>query len=168
MALGQQPFLAFAVADWRLALPLRQVRRVVPLPPLDAPMGAPPFIEGFFDYQGAPVAALRMDRLFGLAQESLDIYTPLIVVDVDGLTTALHVARIDGIRDVADADLQPIGRDETFNACVVARFGHGGESVYVLSKDELLLAKERATVVSHRRMGEQRITLTQMRLADAS
>jgi chemotaxis signal transduction protein len=168
MALGQQPFLMFAVAEWRLALPLRKLRRVVPLPPLEAPFGAPPFIEGFFDFQGAPAAALRLDRLFGLGEESLGIYTPLIVVDTGDVMVALHVERIDGICGIADADLQPIGRDETFNACVVARFGHGGETVYVLSKDELLLAKERATVVAHARRREQRIALTEPRLADAS
>jgi chemotaxis signal transduction protein len=161
-------YLAFTVAGWRLALPLEELRRVVPLPLLQAPAGAPHFIEGFFDFEGAPVAALRLDRLFGVAEEILGIYTPLIVLQAGELALALHVQRIDGILSVADASIQPIGREETFNACIVGRISDREDTIYLLSKDELLLAEERAKVAAHHAMREQRLEQLETRLAHAS
>jgi chemotaxis signal transduction protein len=163
----QQPLLAFTVATWRLALPLSHIRRIVPLPFLQAPLGAPRFVEGFFDFQGAPVAVLRLDRLFGLEEEKLGVYTPLLVLDVDALAVALHVDRIDGILNARESEVQPIGRDETFNACVVGRIGDRGETVYLLAKDELLLAEERAKIASHRVMRQQRLADLETPLAHA-
>jgi chemotaxis signal transduction protein len=166
--MGQRPLLLFSVATWRLALPLKDVRRIVPLPLLQAPLGAPRFVEGFFDFQGEPVATLRLDRLFGLEEEKLGIYTPLLVLSVGGLAVALHVGRVDGVLNANDTEIQPIGRDETFNACVVGRFGERGETVYLLAKDELLLAEERARVAAHRVMRQKRLDGLETHLAHAS
>jgi chemotaxis signal transduction protein len=161
-------YLAFTVAGWRLALPLEELRRIVPLPSLQAPVGAPHFIEGFFDFEGVPVAALRLDRLFGAAEEILGIYTPLIVLQVSELALALHVQRVDGILSVAETSIQPIGREETFNACVVGRISDRENTIYLLSKDELLLAEERAKVAAHHAMRGQRLEQLETRLAHAS
>jgi chemotaxis signal transduction protein len=165
---AQRSFLAFTVAGWRLALPLEDLRRVVPLPLLQAPIGAPRFVEGFFDLEGTPVAALRLDRLFSLREDKLGIYTPLVVLQVGGLAVALHVERIDGILSVAETAIQPIGRGETFNACVVGRISDRENAVYVLSKDEILLAEERAKIAAHRAMRQQRLDELETRLAHAS
>lgn len=165
---GPQAFLAFRVATWRLALPLAEVRRVVPLPFLTPPLGAPHFVEGFFDFQGAPVAVIRLDRLFSLDDGQLGVYTPLIVLDVAGLAVGMHVARIDGILEVEASRIQAIGRDETFNACVMARISDKGETVYVVSRDELLLAEERAKIVAHQKMKEERLDDLATGLAHAS
>lgn len=162
----QQALLAFTVASWRLAVPLSEARRVVPLPYLQQSPGAPHFVEGYFDYLGEPVAAIRLDRLFGLEEERLGIYSPLIVLDVQGLGIALHVRRVDGILD--GSAVQPIGRGETFNACVIGRLSEHGESIYVLSKDELLMAEERAKVAAHQATGQQRLDNLETQLAHAS
>lgn len=165
--MARQQLLAFTVSTWRLALPLRDIRRIVPLPFLQAPLGAPRFVEGFFDFQGAPVAVLRLDRLFDLKEEKLGIYTPLLVLSSGTPAVALHVGRVDGVMDAKEGDVQPIGRDETFNACVVGRISDGGETVYLLAKDELLLAEERAKIASHRAMRQQRLDDLETPLAHA-
>jgi chemotaxis signal transduction protein len=163
---GARTLLAFTVATWRLALPLRDVTRIVPLPLLQAPLGAPRFVEGFFDLQGTPVAVVRLDRLFRVEEERLGLYSPLIVLSVQDTPIALHVGRIDGILD--DADVRPLGHDETFNACVVGQISDRGETTYLLARDELLLAEERAKVESHRAMRQQRLDALEGHLAHAS
>ena len=133
------------------------VRRVVPVPLLQAPVGAPAFVEGFFDFRGTPVAAVRLDRLLNLGEELLGIYSPLVILNGEDPPVALHVASITSIVKLANLEVQPIGRDETFNACVVGRLSDGGETVYVLSAKDLLLAEERSTIAAHRTIHEQRL-----------
>lgn len=133
------------------------VRRVVPLPLLEQPVGAPDFVEGFFDFGGAPVAAVRLDRLLALGEEPLGIYSPLLVLRGEDPPIALHVTSVTAILKLTSLDVQPIGRDETFNACVVGRLSDGGETVYVLSAENLLLAEERATIAAQRTMHARRL-----------
>lgn len=131
------------------------VRRVVPLPLLEQPVGAPSFVEGFFDFGGVPVAALRLDRLLNLGDETLGIYSPLMILRGEDPPVALHVTRVTAILKLTD--VQPIGRDETFNACIVGRLSDRGETVYVLSAEEILLAEERATIAAHRAIHQRRL-----------
>ncbi len=157
MVVDRRPLLTFAAAGRRLALPLEDIRRVVPLPLLQTPAGAPQFVEGFFDYVGSPVAVVRVDRLLGLGEERLGIYSPLLVLKSEDPPIALHVGRVLSILKPTDAELQPIGEDETFNACVIARVSIGGDTVYVLSSKALLLTEERATVAAHHATRRQRL-----------
>ena len=154
----RKAYLTFTVETWRLALPLEDVRRVIPLPILQAPLGAPRFIEGIFDFRGEPVAAIRLDRVFGLEEKKLGVYSPLLVLDATGLAVALHVDRMDGILNLDETDVQSIGREETFNACIAGRFADPrGDTIFLLSKDELLLAEERAKIVELQAMRQRRL-----------
>src|SRR6185503_9546708 len=95
--MDQEPLLAFSVAARRLALPLGAIRRVAPVPLLLPPVGAPHFVEGFFDFQGEPAAAIRLDRLLGLAEGELGLYTPLLILANEDQRIALHVDKVDAI-----------------------------------------------------------------------
>ena len=149
--------LLFRIAGRRLALPLDTVRNVAPVPLLRRPVGAPPFVEGFFDFQGEPVAAIRPDRLLDLDEEDLGIYAPLLVLGGAARGIALHVARIDQVMLVDDGAIQPIGDDATLNACVIGRISHGGETIYLLSASRLLLDAERETLAAHAVMKRRRL-----------
>jgi chemotaxis signal transduction protein len=124
---------------------------------LETPAGAPAFLEGFFDFAGTLVAAVRLDRLLSLGEEPLGVYSPLLILRRSDPPIALHVTAVHAILELGAADIHPIARDETFNACVVGRVGLRGETTYVLSADEIMLAEERATVASHRTMRRQRL-----------
>jgi chemotaxis signal transduction protein len=156
-SIDRQSLLVFTVADRRLGLPLNDVRRVVPLPLLQPPTGAPAFVEGVFDFRGAPVAAIRIDRLLALGEDKLGLYSPLLLLKDSDPAIALHVGRVVAILKSSEVDVQPIGRDETFNACVVGRFSDRGETVYLLSTDNILMAEERAKVAAQRAMKRRRL-----------
>lgn len=155
--MSQGRAVLFAMSGRRLALPLYDVRRIVPLPRLQAAVGAPRFVEGFFDFQGRAAAALRLDRLFDLDEEPLGLYAPLIVLHQEEPLIALHVARVTSIVDLPTSSLQAIGEGETFNGCVVGRFGAGGDTAFLLSVQNLLLAEERARLAAHMAMRDRRL-----------
>jgi chemotaxis signal transduction protein len=166
--MDQFAFLQFRAAGRVLALPLGDVRRVEPLPLLAAPIGTPHFVEGYFDYRGAPVAALRLDRLLDLAEDTLGLYTPLLLLAEDNPAIALHVGRVDAIRRIRATDIQPIGKDGSFNECVVGRISDGSDTVYLLSAENLLLAEERATVAAHTALMRQRLDALTTKVAYAT
>jgi chemotaxis signal transduction protein len=155
--MDRRTLLAFTAAGRRLALPLDDVRRVVPLPLLQAPTGAPQFLEGFFDFRGTPVAVVRIDRLLSLGEEKLGIYSPLLVLKEEAPPVALHVGGVTSILKLTAADIQPIGRDGTFNTCVVGRLNDRGETIYLLSTKNILLAEERAKIAAYRAMKARRL-----------
>ena len=70
---------------------------------------------------------------------------------------ALHVTRVNAVVKASGADVQPISRDETFNACVVGRYNDRGETVYLLSVKSILLVEERAKISAHRAMKKRRL-----------
>jgi len=149
--------LAFNVAGKKLALPLADIRRVAPLPLLSAQVGAPYFAEGFFDYQGAPVAVVRLDRLLGLGDEPLGLYTPLLILKSEDPAIAFHVGRTNAILKLPASRFQPIGEDESLNDCVAGRISEAGETIYLLSTERLLLNEERARLAAHKAMMQRRL-----------
>jgi chemotaxis signal transduction protein len=155
--MDRRALIVFTAASRRLALPLEDIQRVLPVPLLQPPAGAPAFVEGFFDFRGAPVAVVRIDRLLSLGDERLGVYAPLLLLKQSEPMVALHVGGVTGILKATAIDVQPIGRDETFNTCVVGRLNHRGETVYVLSTANILLAEERARIAAHRTMKQKRL-----------
>jgi chemotaxis signal transduction protein len=153
----QQKLLSFTISDRRLALPLEAVNRVIPLPLLAPPIGAPYFVEGFFDYLGAPLAAIRLERLLGLPESHLGLYSPLLVLAGTERGLALHVGKADGITNADLSQVQPIPDNETLNGCVFGRFSDQAETVYLLDKGRLLLAAEREKLDAHQIMVEGRL-----------
>ena len=148
--------LLFRIAGRRLALPLDTVRNVAPVPLLRRPVGAPPFVEGFLDFQGEPVAAIRPDRLLDLDEEDLGIYAPLLVLGDAARGIALHVARIDQVMRVDDIVIEPIGDDDAQR--VRDRPDRLRQrNVWLLSASRLLLDAERETVAAHAVMKRRRL-----------
>jgi chemotaxis signal transduction protein len=153
----RKKLLSFMVAGRKLALPLETVRYVAPLPLLQPPIAAPAFLEGFFDFQGAPVAALRLDRLFGLPDAAPSLYAPLLILADAAEAVALHVDRIDRVIAIDSDAMQAIDSDATFNGCVTARLDDGCDTLYIVDPCRLLLAAERERLAAHQAMMQRRL-----------
>lgn len=124
------------------ALPLADVREVLACPTLTIGPGQPPFIAGFFALDGRAALVLRLDRLLGLPDSPDDLYAPLIHLSGSGPARLLLVDRAVSVVPVIDP--VPAGREESFNSCVTARFGHEGRLVHLLDRARLLLNAEDA------------------------
>jgi chemotaxis signal transduction protein len=163
----RRTLLAFRIAGHRLALPLAAIRLVAPVPLLAPPIAAPHFVEGYFDFQGTPVPAIRLDRLFGLDDVELGLYAPLLILaGADAI--ALHIETVDGLVKIAPSSIQPIGEGDTLNGCVVGRIGEGSDTIYVADADRLLLAAERETLAAHRAMMQRRLAALESDAVHAS
>lgn len=161
-ALDPFGLLVVHVLGIHLALPLQAVREIVPVPLLTQPPGAAPFLAGFFDYRGKPVPVLRLDRLLGRPEERLGLYAPLVILGTSDLPLALHVARTETVvRDAPTGAIQPIEAHETLNGCLTGRLTLHNRTVYLLSTERLLLAKERATLLAQQDLVARRLACLQ-------
>ena len=88
-----------------VALPLDTVRNVAPVPLLRRPVGAPPFVEGFFDFQGEPVAATVPIGCSTSTKKTSASTGAAPGTRRRGARVALHVARIDQVMRVDDTAL---------------------------------------------------------------
>lgn len=127
-----------------MALPLADVREVLPLPELGAGPGQPPFVAGHFILDGEVALVLRLGQLLGLADSPPDFYAPLIRLRADGIgpTRLLLVDRVETV--LAAPVCEPAPPEDSFNGCVLARFAHAGRLVHVLDRHRLLLTEEAA------------------------
>lgn len=106
--------LVFHIGADRYGLPLRQVRRVLPLLELkDIPL-APASVAGLMNLHGDPVPVIDLARISGGAPARQHFDTRIVVVDYagpDGVLRALGLMaeRVQGVQEVAQQELVPSG-----------------------------------------------------------
>ncbi len=147
--------LTFEVAGWRCALPVCDVREIVPLPELARAPGESALIAGFMNLRGAAVPVLDAARLFGLRPSPRTMHTPLIVLN--GSEAVLLVDRVFNIARVLPASLLPVPLDSCFNNCTAAQVETEHGVVNLLSRDRLLLEKERQYLAEVRAEAQRRM-----------
>jgi purine-binding chemotaxis protein CheW len=135
--------LVFRLGPQAYALPLAEVREVIPLAALYAPPLMPALLAGFLNLGGTAVPVVRLDRLFDLPEPPPPgRYTPLLLLRAHEGSLALLVERIDSIVKLADADVLPVAPEQAFNDCVTGVATVDAHVVLILSSERLLLEKE--------------------------
>lgn len=148
-------YVVFGLSGHTLALPAASVTRFLPLPALDRPPASPRAVAGVFRWQGRVVPVLRVDRLLGLADSALSLYTTLLLVDRDDGPLALAVERVHGI--VATADAQEIAEGLSFEGCALAVIPHAGGTATVIDPGRLLTHVEERLLEDFRTQTEERL-----------
>jgi purine-binding chemotaxis protein CheW len=144
--------LVFHLAGQAYALPLEEVQEIVPMAELSRPPGMPSALAGFLNLGGCAVPVLRLDRLFGLREQDIGLYTPLLVLRQVENRVALMVERVSDLRTLPAEAILPVPPDHSFNDCaegIVLVEGPGNSYhacadrvVVVLSAGRILLEKE--------------------------
>lgn len=106
--------LVFHIGPDRYGLPLRQVRRVLPLLELKGIPLAPDSVAGLMNLHGAPVPVIDLARLSGGAPSRLHFDTRILVADYTAPDGAVHALglmaeRVQGVQDVVERALAPSG-----------------------------------------------------------
>ena len=106
--------LVFHIGPDRYGLPLRQVRRVLPLLELKGIPLAPDSVAGLMNLHGDPVPVIDLSRISGGAPSQLHFDTRIVVADYVAPGGAVHALglmaeRVQGVQDVAQQDLAPSG-----------------------------------------------------------
>ena len=106
--------LIFHIGPDRYGLPLRQVRRVLPLLELKGIPLAPDSVAGLLNLHGDPLPVIDLSRISGGAPSRQHFDTRIVVADYkapDGTVHALGLMaeRVQGVQDVSTQDLAPSG-----------------------------------------------------------
>jgi purine-binding chemotaxis protein CheW len=134
--------MVFHLAEQAYALPLRAVQEVVPLASLSQPPGLPSVLAGFLNLGGTAVAVVRLDRLFGLPDQPVGLYTPLLILRQVDPPIALLVDRVSEILTIPQEAILPLRENHSFNDCAEGVATVGARVILLLSAQRILLDKE--------------------------
>lgn len=151
------PALVFEVAGQLYALPLADIREVVPMARLAATPCRPAVLDGFLNLGGVAVAVVALGRLFGLTDSPPGSHTPLLVLRHATPPVALRVYRVSHILRPADGEVVPVRDDHSFNGCVRGVAAADGRTVLFLAADLLLLDKEQQVLAEFQDREQQRL-----------
>jgi chemotaxis-related protein WspB len=106
--------LVFHIGPDRYGLPLRQVRRVLPLLELKGIPLAPDSVAGLMNLHGDPVPVIDLSRIGGGAPARQHFDTRIVVADYTDVGGRLHALglmaeRVQGVQDVPQQELAPSG-----------------------------------------------------------
>jgi len=134
--------LLFNLARQTYALPLQELQEIVPMAQLVRPPGMPSFVAGFLHLRGEAIPVVRLDRLFGVSDTTLGLYTPLLVLRHSDNRMALVVDKVERIVNVAANGILPVPADHSFNDCADGMFTYEGGIILLLSAERILQEKE--------------------------
>jgi purine-binding chemotaxis protein CheW len=101
-------FVVVQLGNTRFALPAADCREVLRPPRIVKVPGAGEHIRGIINLRGEIVAVTDLTPLLGLERSELPPQPQLVVVAANGLTTALLVARVEGLIHVAIDTIEPV------------------------------------------------------------
>ena len=134
----------FRVSAADLALPLADVREILPCPILGSLPGMPSVLAGWFVLDGQTASALRLDRILDLPERPPALYSHLMRLKNIEPPCLLVVDEVCEVVALEDPRSVPVG--QTFNECVTGRVDWAGRVWHVLDRDRLLLRQERFAV----------------------
>jgi chemotaxis signal transduction protein len=161
--------LIFHTSGLHCAFPLAEVREIVPMATLYFSPGLPSALAGFLDLRGTPVPIIRLDRLFGLPEQTPGLHTPMIVLrgvlgpvggPIGGQGGGLVGVSVDSVRSIVPAPtswLLAIPPDLTFGGCTTAVFQLDGDLISLLSPAALLTANEDRLLADYIVMSQARL-----------
>jgi purine-binding chemotaxis protein CheW len=154
---SQEQFVIFHAAGQAYALGVNEVREIVPMAELSRPPGSPSILAGFLNLAGQPLPVIRLNRMFGLPDQPLGLYTPLLILRGPDQRLALQVDRVSQITAIAAGAILPAGDHHSFNDCVLGMLRLADEVVLLLSLERILLDKERQCIAELEAAEQERL-----------
>jgi chemotaxis-related protein WspB len=104
-------FLIFDLGHDRYGLPVRDVRRLLPLMELKRIPQAPDFVAGLMNLHGRPVPVLDLCRLACGRECTSHFDTRIVLVDYRGLPLGLIAERVSGVQEIDGGAFSDSGVD---------------------------------------------------------
>ena len=151
--------LLFDVSGCLCAFPVQAIREIVHIAADERVPGQPSILHGFLNLHGEPIAIVSLSRLFGLAEQVLNLYSLILLIRIASDTIGVLADSVEGVSVVAASDLRPLPVNHSFNDCAEAQFTSEDRVATLLACDRILLEKERrclaeVTELARRRLDE--------------
>lgn len=148
----------FRLAGQGFAIPVADVREVVPYCWLERPPRMPAFLQGVLNLGGDAVPVLRLDHLLGLPSAGdPGLEASMLIMRNDAAPLALLVDRVEGVRDASACQLAPLDDEQSFQGCVGGQL-HGPQgAAHLLSWRRVLLVEERARLAQFQADAAERL-----------
>jgi purine-binding chemotaxis protein CheW len=138
----QRSILLFHLGDQAYGIPLHAVQEVVLMPELARPHNSPAMLAGFLNLAGKAISVLRLSSLFGLPEQPIKLYTPIIVLRHPDYHLALVVEKMSRIVSLSENAFMPVPGKHSLNGCIEGVATIAGQSIFLLSPQRILFEKE--------------------------
>ncbi|MGE5514454.1 MAG: chemotaxis protein CheW [Bacteroidota bacterium] len=132
----------FRLSGELFAIPVAEVREVVPYAWLEQPPRMPTFIQGVLNLGGLAVPVLRLDVLLGTPSATIGLDASILIMKTDDAPLALLVEHVEGVRAAADFQYAAIDDRQSFQGCLAGQLSSPTFSVHLLSWHKVLLEEE--------------------------
>ncbi|MGE5546065.1 MAG: chemotaxis protein CheW [Solirubrobacterales bacterium] len=154
---GLDSVVIFRLGGQAFAIPVDDVREVVPIAWLAKPPQLPSFVEGILNLAGAAIPVLRLDMLMGVADSRFGLEASILIMRGDN-PVGLLVEHVDGVKRTGTFTHIPVDPASSFNGCLAGELaGEGGSVIHLVSWENLLLAEERQRLDDFRSRADQRL-----------
>lgn len=148
----------FRLGGQLFAIPVVEVREVVPYAWLARPPRMPAFVQGVLNLGGAAVPVLRLDHLLGLPPAaSIGLDASILIMRSDGAPLGLLVEHVEGVRAASAFEYTALDDHHSFQGCVSGQLHGPSGSVHLVSWRQVLLEEEERRLDQFRRDAEQRL-----------
>lgn len=134
--------LLFRLDKQTYALPIDAISKIVPMAQLVQTPASAQLLAGMLNLGGQALPVLKLARLFGLTEQAIQLYTPLIVLRHESCPVALLVDAVIGMQKFNSNELVPLQAGYCLHDCASGLFAHAGEHVVLLDEHRLLSEQE--------------------------
>lgn len=133
----------FRLSGQFFAIPVADVREVVPYAWLEQPPRMPAFVQGVLNLGGLAVPVLRLDTLLGTLPAAIGLDASILIMKGTDSPLGLLVEHVEGVRSAAEFQFSAIDDRQSFQGCLAGQLQDPtGLAVHLLSWRQVLMAEE--------------------------
>lgn len=150
----------FRLSGQLFAIPVADVREVVPYAWLEQPPRMPAFVQGVLNLGGLAVPVLRLDALLGTAPARIGLDASILIMKGTDSPLALLVEHVEGVRSAAEFQFSAIDDRQSFQGCLAGQLQDAtGLAVHLLSWRQVLMAEEARRLDHFQQSAQDRLAL---------
>lgn len=149
----------FRLSGQLFAVPVADVREVVPYAWLEQPPRMPAFVQGVLNLGGVAVPVLRLDALLGTPKAAFGLEASILIMKGTDSPLGLLVEHVEGVRAATDFQFSAIDDRQSFQGCLAGQLQDPtGLAVHLLSWRQVLLVEEARRLEHFQQSAQDRLS----------
>lgn len=149
--------VVFRLGGQLFAVPVPDVREVVPYAWLSRPPQMPSFVQGVLNLAGAAVPVLRLDNLLGLPRATIGLDASILIMKTQQEPLGLLVEHVEGVRPGAEFQFSPVDDRQSFQGCLGGQLQGPQGTIHLISWRKVLLEEENRRLEQFRQSAQARL-----------